>query len=123
MEKSNNKSIGNRGEERASSFLESMGFKILERNYRWKGGEIDIIVCKENLIVFVEVKTWPRGDYYSLEDAIGIHKQNRIIETAKIFLAEHRQYNDYYVRFDVLALDMPGQPEIYHIENAFSENI
>ena len=123
MESLNNKKTGNNGEERASKFLEHAGYKVLERNYRSRFGEVDIIVCREETVVFVEVKTWPRGDFFSLEQAVDRRKQKRIIKTAKCFLAEHRQYNECYVRFDLIALDMPGHDEIYHIENAFSETL
>ena len=121
MESSNNKKTGNNGEERAAKFLVHAGYRVLERNYRSRYGEVDIIVCKDDTVVFVEVKTWPNGDFFSLAQAVGKQKQKRIIKTAKCFLAEHRQYNEYYVRFDLIALDMPGHDEIYHIENAFSE--
>ena len=121
MESSNNKKTGNNGEERAAKFLAHAGYRVLERNYRSRYGEVDIIVCKDDTVVIVEVKTWPNGDFFSLAQAVGKQKQKRIIKTAKCFLAEHRQYNEYYVRFDLIALDMPGHDEIYHIENAFSE--
>ena len=53
-----NKALGNKGEEIASSFLVEKGFELLKRNYRiYRVGEIDIIAKKENLIIFVEVKT------------------------------------------------------------------
>ena len=123
MESSNNKKTGNNGEERAAKFLAHAGYRVLERNYRSRYGEVDIIVCKYDTVVFVEVKTWPNGDFFSLAQSVGKQKQKRIIKTAKCFLAEHRQYNEYYVRFDLIALDMPGYDEIYHIENAFSETL
>ena len=120
---SSNKQIGKDGEERAAKFLAHAGYEVLVRNYRSRFGEVDIIVCKDETVVFVEVKTWPKGDFFSLAQAVGKQKQKRIIKTAKCFLAEHRQYNEYYVRFDLIALDMPGYDEIYHIENAFSETL
>lgn len=123
MESLNNKKTGNDGEERAAKFLQHAGYRVLERNYRSRYGEVDIIVCKEDTVAFVEVKTWPRGDFFSLAKAVDGRKQKRIIKTAKRFLAEHRQYNDCYVRFDLIALDMAGQDEICHIENAFSETL
>lgn len=120
---SSNKQIGNDGEGRAAKFLADAGYEVLVRNYRSRFGEVDIIVCKDETVVFVEVKTWPKGDFFSLAQAVGKQKQKRIIKTAKCFLAEHRQYNECYVRFDLIALDMPGYDEIYHIENAFSETL
>lgn len=123
MAKSENKTIGNTGESRAADFLISQGYAIIERNWRTKIGEVDIIARKNDTLVFVEVKTWPKGNFYNLEQAINAVKQHRIIQTAKSFISLHKEYNNCYVRFDVLALNMPGKNPIYHIENAFSETI
>ncbi len=123
MAKSENKTIGNTGESRAADFLKGQGYAIVERNWRTKTGEVDIIARKNDTLVFVEVKTWPNGDFYDLEQAVNAVKQHRIIKTAKSFMAVHKEYNNCYVRFDVLAVDMPGKSQMYHIENAFSETI
>ena len=72
--------------------------------------------------MFVEVKTFPHGDVAMLEQVLGEIKRKRIIETAKYFVQTVRQYSNSYIRFDVLIVDMPGLPPLYHIENAFSEN-
>jgi len=113
--------VGQNGENRAVEYLEKKGFKIIDRNWRTKYGEIDIIVSKDNFIIFVEVKTLPHGTFDTLEHILGSVKQKRIIETSKYFLDKFRQYNNSYIRFDVLVVDMPGFEPIYHIENAFSE--
>lgn len=116
-----NKKIGNDGENRACEYLSKKGYKIIERNWRTKEGEIDIIVEKANLLVFVEVKTLPNATYDMLLKVLNFEKQQRIIKTAKRFLINHRQYNNSYIRFDVIVLDMQNLPSVYHIENAFSE--
>ena len=72
-------------------------------------------------MVFVEVKTLPNGNAELLSHVLDIRKQKRIIKTAKCFLAIHRQYSNDFIRFDVIVNDMPGFPEVYHIENAFAE--
>ncbi len=115
------KQIGNNGEDRAVRFLESNGYSVLERNYRAPGGEIDVIVKKDDTLVFVEVKTLPNGNPELLSLVLDVRKQKRIIKTAKRFLLKYRQYSNSYIRFDVIVLDMPGFPGVYHIENAFSE--
>lgn len=97
------------------------GYQLVERNFRTNQGEIDIIVEKENFIVFVEVKTLPKGNLEFLSHVLDSRKQKRIIKTAKRFLAINRQYSNSYIRFDVIVLDMPGLPQVYHIENAFAE--
>ena len=113
---------GRAGEERSASYLQDLGYQILFQNWRTRTGEIDIIAFKEPFLVFVEVKTLPHGNLAMLDQVLGKIKRKRIIETAKYFVHKYRQYNNSYMRFDVLIVDMPGLPPLYHIENAFSEN-
>ena len=115
------KKIGNEGENRAAGHLEAKGFQIIERNWRTKGGEIDIIAYKNDILVFVEVKTLPNGTLDMIQRELNNQKRQRIIKTSKRFLLKHREYNNSYVRYDVIVIDMPGLEPVYHIENAFSE--
>ncbi len=115
------KQIGNNGEDRAAAFYESLGYTVVARNFRTQTGEIDVILEKDDLLVFAEVKTLPNGTPELMAKVLDIGKQKRIIKTAKRFLLNHRQYSNSYIRFDVIVLDMPGFPDVYHIENAFSE--
>lgn len=115
------KITGLEGENRACSFLEKNGYSVVARNYRIRQGEIDIIVQKENTLVFVEVKTLPQGYPELLLHVLSEKKQKRIIKTAKRFLSIYRKYSNNYIRFDVIVVDMPGFPPVYHIENAFAE--
>ena len=117
----NTKKTGDEGEKRACQYLLSKGFAIIERNWRTKGGEIDIIAYKNDIIAFVEVKTLPNGTSDMIQRELNYQKRQRIIKTSKRFLLKHREYNNSYVRFDVIVIDMPGLEPIYHIENAFSE--
>ncbi len=93
---------GRAGEEVAAAFLAAEGWAILARNFRWRGGEIDIAASREGVLAFVEVKSWEKAGREELERAIGADKRRRIVETAKIFLSRHREYNDWSVRFDVI---------------------
>jgi putative endonuclease len=117
----NTKQTGDKGEERAAAWLCSKGFFIIERNWRTKGGEIDIIAYKNDILVFVEVKTLPNGTMDMIQRELNYQKRQRIIKTSKRFLLNHRQYSNSYVRYDVIVIDMPGFEEVYHIENAFTE--
>jgi len=117
----NKKETGNDGEERAVRFLSQKGYSIIERNWRTRTGEIDIIVYKDDTIVFVEVKTLPNGTIDMIKRELNYQKQQRILKTSKRFLLNHRQYSNSYVRFDVIVIDMPGFETVYHIENAFAE--
>jgi len=115
------KAIGDKGENRAAKYLVEKGYEIIERNWRTTSGEIDIITKKGDTIVFVEVKTMPNATVDMLAKVLNQQKQNRIIKTSKRFLINHRQYSNSYVRYDVIVMDMPGLPSVYHIENAFFE--
>ncbi|MBQ4379583.1 MAG: YraN family protein [Treponema sp.] len=113
--------IGNDGEDRACAFLSGTGFSIVGRNFRTRGGEIDIIAKKDDVLVFVEVKALPNGNAETLSHELDLRKQRKIIKTAYFFLSKHREYNDSKIRFDVIVIDMPGFPPVYHIQDAFSE--
>ncbi len=115
------KSIGNSGEEKAAAFLLSSEYSIIERNFRTREGEIDIIAEKGDVLIFAEVKTLPSGGLETLAHELNLRKQKRIIKTAKYFLAKYRQYSKDKIRFDVLVIDMPGFDSVYHIVDAFSE--
>ena len=117
----NTKTTGVEGENRACEYLLSKGFKIIERNWRTKGGEIDIIAYKNDTIVFLEVKTLPNGTIDMIQRELNYQKLQRILKTSKRFLLKHREYNNSYVRYDVIVIDMPGFDPVYHIENAFTE--
>ena len=130
------KDTGRNGEDRAAAFLQSHGYIILERNYRERGGEIDIIalcpaknqksiltecISTDETLVFVEVKALPNGTLETLSHELNAVKQQKILKTAKLYLQKHREYSNRYIRFDVLAVDVPGLEPVYHIANAFSE--
>ena len=112
---------GSLGEDRACAYLDSRGIRILERNFRIRGGEIDIIGMDGKFLVFFEVKSLPNGNPDMLAAVLNPKKQQRIIKTAKRWLQKYRQYYYGYIRFDVLAIDVPGLEPVCHIENAFSE--
>ena len=90
---------------------------------KFKLQEATIIALKEEVLVFVEVKTMPNSTLDMLKSVLNAQKQKRIIKMSKCFLQNNREYNDRYIRFDVIILDMKGLPPVYHIENAFSESV
>ena len=117
----NTKITGDAGENKATDYLMEQGYAILERNWRTKGGEIDIIAYKDETLVFVEVKSLPNGGPELLQTELNRRKLQRIVKSSKCFLLKHRQYSNSYIRYDVIVIDMPGYPKAYHIENAFTE--
>lgn len=112
---------GNIGEDKAAAYLEMAGYTIVRRNYRIRTGEIDIIALKDDFLVFVEVKSLPHGNIETLAHELGSIKQKKIIKTSKSYLQNHRQYSNRLIRYDVLAIDVPGLDPVHHIVNAFSE--
>ena len=112
---------GKEGEKKAENYLKEQGYVIVCRNWRARRGEIDLVAEKDGTLVFAEVKTLPASTLETVEHVLGGIKQKKIIETAKCFLLENRQYSNSYIRFDVLIVDVPFYPPVYHIKNAFSE--
>ena len=111
-----NKIKGKYGEDAAVTHLEKEGFEILERNYRHKRGEIDIIALLENkLLVFIEVKLRSRIDFGHPEDFVTNAQERLIINGAEDYVFAINWHKD--IRFDIMAVDPNG--EIEHFEDAF----
>ena len=120
MSVSNSKQVlGREGERIAEEYLKKKGYKLIERNYRCKGGELDLIVLDRRVVVFVEVKTRTGHGFGSPFEAVEYHKQQRMIRAAQVFLSE-KKLHQRDARFDVVGVSWPGGgPVIEHIENAF----
>ena len=111
----NNKIIGDDGEKRAAEYLINEGYQILFKNWRLYGGEIDIIAFKDDVLVFVEVKTMPNSTIDMLERVLNMEKRKRIIKMSKRFIQNKRQYSNSIVRYDVIIIDMKGFPPVYQL--------
>ena len=103
-------------EEKAASWLEERGMRILERNYRCRQGEIDLVGYDGDCLVFVEVKY--RRDLHAGHpaEAVDLKKQRKIARTALYYCRERKIPQDYPCRFDVVSV--LGE-EIEHIKDAF----
>jgi putative endonuclease len=112
--------LGVWGEDRAVSFLQEKGLKVLERNYRTPVGEIDIIAQSRSHIIFVEVKTRRGIAFGTPQEAVGIRKQQQIIRTAQWYLQQKK--TKLQPRFDVVAIlcQSDGAPQITYLDDAFS---
>ena len=114
--------LGKKGEEIAVNFLRDEGFEIIEQNYRYGKGEIDIIIKdpSDNYLAFVEVKTRQNLDYGEPEYAITKNKQRQIRKMAELYLYE-KEIEELDCRFDVIAilLEDIDKPSIKHYVNAF----
>lgn len=114
--KENKREIGGWYEEQAAAYLESKGLQILEFNYRFRAGEIDLIARDGEYLVFVEVKYRSTQESGSALCAVGRDKQKVISKTAKHYLTVRRRSIDVPCRFDVVGID--GN-KIQWIKNAF----
>ncbi|MBN1573993.1 MAG: YraN family protein [Deltaproteobacteria bacterium] len=116
-------SRGRDGELIAKKRLEKLGYKILETNYRTRGGEIDIVAMEGNTVVFVEVKTRSRGGLMGAVEAVDSRKIKRISEAALQYITD-KDLHRMTVRFDVVAVDVSRfRPKIILIKNAFESAI
>lgn len=115
-----NQSVGAMGEELAAAFLQRAGYRIVERNFRCKGGEADIVARDGKTLVFVEVKTRRSMAYGPPQLAVTPFKQRQISKAALTWLAKNR-LQDAPARFDVIAVMLcaDGTHRIEHIPNAF----
>jgi putative endonuclease len=111
--------LGREGERLAEQYLKQKGYKVVERNYRCAGGELDLIVLDERVVVFVEVKTRTGHGFGSPFEAVEFHKQQRMIRAAQYFLTL-KKLHQRDARFDVVGISWPGgELVVEHIENAF----
>lgn len=110
---------GKLGENVACKYLKKQGYIILARNYRKRFGEIDIIAKKEEMYIFVEVKTRADTEYGMACEAVTKSKQQKLIQTAKCYIME--KMLDAAFSFDVIEVYHKGRKvqKIHHIENAF----
>src|SRR5688572_8197869 len=96
--------LGSEGEGLAGAELERLGYRIIERNYRIRSGEIDIVAEDEGTIVFVEVKTKTSGDFGDPVEEVTPQKQRQIVSMGE-FYATYCLPPDTPCRFDVVAVD------------------
>lgn len=108
---------GRYGEALAARFLKEKGFLIIKRNYRYKKGEIDIIARKDNLLLFVEVKTRTTINYGYPEEAVSAKKAGLIIDAADYFI--HKTSWNFNIRFDIISITIGSEARIKHFEDAF----
>jgi len=112
---------GRAGEDLAAEYLRRKGLAILDRNYRCRAGEIDIVARDGEVVVFVEVKERRSTSHGTAVEAVTWRKRQRILRAARAYAAVHRMA-DVAVRFDVLAIDWaPAGPLVRHDAGAFGE--
>ena len=110
--------VGRWGEDAAAEYLVSNGYTIQARNVHSAHGEIDIIASKDDLLVFVEVKTRSSHAFAYPEDSVTRRKQAYLLSSAEAYLQAHPESSDSW-QFDVIAVEGApgGKAEIEHFEN------
>ena len=110
-------SSGALGEQLACEYLEEKGLCVVERNYRMRGGEIDIIARDGADTVFVEVKLRSSSQFGYPEEAVSSSKMKRIAKAIRAYLQQARIHSS-YIRFDIIAIiKKPDGTEVHHIQN------
>lgn len=110
--------IGQAAEELACQYLQKQGLKILERNYRCRMGEIDLIMQDDEDLIFIEVRYRQNNHYGNGAETVTLAKQNKVIKAANYYLQKQKFNDRIACRFDVVALTFSDQVE--WIKNAFS---
>lgn len=110
-----NKLTGDYGEDLACNYLKKFGYKILERNYRIRGGEIDIVAKDADTLVFVEVKTRYSHDFGSPLDSMTPWKIKALLKTAQFYVLKIG-WSDKEYRLDFVSVDFSNDPQRPKIE-------
>ena len=113
--------IGQAAEDIAADFLRAKGLEILERNYRRRLGELDLIARERDVLVIAEVRTRASNAYGGAAASVGIRKQRRLIRAASQLLQQRKDLARLPVRFDVIVVsDMATEsPHVEWIQHAF----
>lgn len=112
-------SLGDDAEQRVLSYLIAKGLRPVARNFRSRGGEIDLIMLDGDCLVFVEVRYRRSTAFTRPAFTVDHRKQRKIIRTAALFSARYRNYAKHVMRFDVVAVEGADTPVVKWIRDAF----
>lgn len=111
---------GRHAEQQALHYLQGRGLRLLERNFRSRYGEIDLIMREADCLVFIEVRYRRRRDYGGAAASVDGNKQARLVSTALYYLQRHPGSAQQPTRFDVVALtELDDTNNIEWIRDAF----
>lgn len=113
--------IGQRAEDIAAEFLRAQGLEILERNYRRRLGELDIIARDGDVLIIAEVRTRASDRFGGAAASVDGRKQQRLVRAAAQLLQQRKDFSHLRVRFDVLAVSeaAPGSPKVQWLQHVF----
>ena len=110
------RALGRHGEDRAASWYEEHGYRVLARNWRCREGELDLVVALGRTVVFCEVKARTSDAFGTPAEAVGHAKRARIRSLAARWLEHEAPFRPLGIRFDVVAVQGPS---LEVIEGAF----
>ncbi|MGE5677544.1 MAG: YraN family protein [Pseudomonadota bacterium] len=116
----NNKTFGAFGESLATDYLSKNGYRVIERNFSCRSGEIDIIALHGDTVAFIEVKTRSSERFGLPSEAVSTAKQRKIVKTALYYMQKNRLL-DHMCRFDVIEIisEVESSSRINLIQDAF----
>jgi len=114
--------LGDRAETAAFRYLIQQGLRPVARNFRSRGGEIDLIMMDDHCLAFIEVRFRSTSDFAQPGHTVDRHKQRKIIRTAAMFYARNHRYANHVMRFDVVAIEGMTPPSITWLRDAFRPN-
>jgi len=115
---SHNLELGRQGEELAENYLLANGYTLVEKNWRWHHHEVDLIVCNDIFMVFVEVKTRSRVIFGEPEVFVTMEKQQKIIRAANAYMLRSKSPKD--ARFDIVSVVINNnETTVKHLPNAY----
>ena len=110
---------GTAGEDAAVAHLEGLGYAILDRNFKTRTGEIDIVAREQGTTVFVEVKRREATGHGTAAEFVSPRKMRRVVSAARLYAARHG-LTESLIRFDVIAIDViDGREQLRHHKGAF----
>lgn len=110
--------LGKEGERLAANFLMQKGFEVVSRNFRYRRAEIDLIVRREDWLLFIEVKTRSSSAYGEPEEAVTAKKVRMMYDAAEEYIYSIDWKG--HVRFDIISVKLGNPPEIMHFEDAIN---
>lgn len=102
---------GAAAEDAALRFLQQHGLRLIERNFRTRHGELDLVMDHAGTLAVVEVRARARADFGGAAASVVAAKQRRIVNATRFFLRQHLSFSQRPVRFDIVALDGDREPQ------------
>lgn len=109
--------LGREGEEIAAKYLQNLGFKIIDRNFRARNTELDIVAVHKNTLVFVEVKTRTTDKFGTPFEQIAFWKLKSLVKAAEFYKLSHKNLPD-LMRIDAISVQYTFKgPQVEHLQN------